>query len=396
MKITRLSSGIKVLGLFRGLSFLLCAGAWTAACAPVVAQAPFPARADTVEPGDLLGPFSGRVVDAATGKPVSGAVVYAAWGFETGHGLTAPAGSSATSVETDSDGHYEIPHLEALPGGRTRIQRFTLLVYKRGFITYRSDRRFEDFSVRHDFSQSNNLAKLDRVAPGLSHIKHVRFAGGGGALRRAMAGEIVQASLELGGAASVEPGQPQKPPLDASPLLSLDELRAVTSFEGDFTVERLADLPQTSTYDSKHFRATGKAESFDAAIRVWKLSTPDAAEARYATLLKEVPHAEPRDEVGDQSMRGHDGKILAAATLDKEHGLVIELTCGVELCRDGDQAVALVRRVLARAQRIGVAEEGEKAEPEKIEKTEPETKPEPKEPENDNPFRLRPPELKHR
>ena len=103
-----------------------------------------------------------------------------------------------------------------------------------------------------------------------------------------------------------------------------------------------------------------------------------------------------RDEVGDQSMRGHDGKILAAATLDKEHGLVIELTCGVELCRDGDQAVALVRRVLARAQRIGVAEEGEKAEPEKIEKTEPETKPEPKEPENDNPFRLRPPELKHR
>src|SRR5262249_34684814 len=137
--------------------------------------------------------------------------------------------------------------------------------------------------------------------------------------------------------------------------LSEDELRATTGYKGVFSVLRLGDLPQSPTYDSKHFRAEGKPESFDAAVRVWKL--PRGAAQRYEALLKEVPHAEARDEIGDRSLRGYDGRILAAAALDEAHGLVVELTCGVDLCRDAAQAVGLLRRVLARAQRLGAPPE---------------------------------------
>src|SRR3954468_10251066 len=56
------------------LLLIFGAGLW-AGCAPAIAEAPFPSRADTVMPGNLLGPFDGRVVDAANGKPIAGAIV---------------------------------------------------------------------------------------------------------------------------------------------------------------------------------------------------------------------------------------------------------------------------------------------------------------------------------
>jgi hypothetical protein len=378
MKISRLSSEIKV------LSLLL----WVASgCAPMVAEAPFSARTDTVEPGDLVGPFDGRVLDASSGKPIAGAVVFATWGFEVGHGLTAPGGATTASTETNSDGRYTIPKLPELPGGRARLMRFTLIIYKRGFVAYRSDRRFDDNGVRRDFAQHNNVARLDRFAQGTSHVRHVSFVGGGGPLRRALSAEVIEAGLELGGVGPVAPG-PAGPPLDAAPLLSVDELRAVTGYEGELTVEKLADLPTTASYDSRHFRAKDKPESFDAAIRVWKLPTTAAAEARYDAVFKAVPHVEARDEVGDRSLRGVDGKILAAATLDKEHNVVIQLTCGADQCRDADQTVALLRRILSRADRLGV----EKTEPEeKPTEAKPEEEtPAPKEPAEENQFQLRP------
>jgi hypothetical protein len=386
MKIPSPSSEIKVAGAFAQATFFALFAVAAAGCAGAVAQAPFPARNDTVVPGDLLGPFDGRVTDAQSGKPVAGAIVYAAWGFEVGRGLTAPAGSAAATTDTDSDGRYIVPRLAKLPGGRARVVRFTLIIYKRGFVAWRSDRRFEDGSTRHDFSQSLNAVKLDPAPPTLSHIKHVLFAGGGAPIRRAMAGEIVQASLELGGAAPGE-GGPAGPQLDASVLLSSEELKAVTGYAGEFTIDKLGDLPTTASYDSHHFRATGKPESFDLALRVWKLGTPEAADARWAQVSKTVPNAEQKKELGDQSLRGSDGKILAAAVLDRSRGLVIELTCGVDQCRDGDQAVALLRRVLGRADKLGHAEAAPAAAPAEKEK-------EKEEPVEDSPFRLKQPELR--
>lgn len=371
-------------------------------CAPLLAEAPFSARPDTVEPGDLAGPFDGRVVDAATGHPVAGAIVFASWGLEVGRGLQAPAGAVTATVETDSDGRYLVDRLNSWPGRRTRVERFTLLVYKRGYVGYRSDRRFDDLGLRRDFSQKDNAVKLERYPSGLSHVKHVRFLGGGGALRTALSGEYTQASLELAGQApKPDAPTPERALLDVSRLLSDDELRAVTGYGGKFTIDRLEDVPQSANYDSKHFRAEGKPESFDAAIRVWRLPTAQAADVRWRALAMEVPHAEEGHELGDASLRGWDGRILAGATEKRELGLVIELTCGVDLCRDAAQAMALLRRVLARAERLDASAKPEGRElfekPQRLE-TPSNEEPSPEEPagrpKQENPFQLRPPELR--
>jgi hypothetical protein len=112
-----------------------------------------------------------------------------------------------------------------------------------------------------------------------------------------------------------------------------------------------------------------------------------------------VPNVESLDEVaghpGDRALRGHDGKILAAATEDRGRRLVLELTCGVDLCRDVDQAEALLRRILARADRLGHPEaappaSGTEGAPEKPTEA-PKTPPA-----EDNQFQLTPPELKRR
>jgi hypothetical protein len=378
MKISRVFEQIKALAVIFTLA---------SACAAPVAQAPFAARPDTVDPGDLTGPFDGQVKDAATGKPVAGATVVASWGFAIGRGLTAPAAATAITTETDADGRYRITQLSALQGGRTRLERFTLVVYKPGYVAWRSDRRFEDLSVRHDFAQTRCEIKLEPFVAGMSHVRHVRFAGGGGAIRRAMAGEYLQASLELSGA-PLEPAKETGPLYDASGLLSTDELKATTGFNGPFSVERLGDLPQTPSYDSKHFRADGKPESFDAAIRVWRPATLEEAEARYARLQKEVPNAVSKNELGDASLRGYDGKILGVAAIDREHKTVIELTCGVDLCRDADQAVGIAKRVLQRA----IRPQGEAP----VEEAKPKEEPKQEEPppEEEKPFQLKPPGLR--
>ena len=41
---------------------------------------------------------------------------------------------------TGADGRYKIPALDDLPtGGSTRVRRFTLIVYHRGHVGWRSD-----------------------------------------------------------------------------------------------------------------------------------------------------------------------------------------------------------------------------------------------------------------
>jgi hypothetical protein len=377
------------LGQGAALTFLLNA----AACAPVVAQAPFPARDDTVQPGDLLGPFDGKVVDAVSGKPVAQAIVQVTWGFEIGRGLTAPAGAAVRTVETASDGSYTVPRLDDEPY-RRRVASMSLIVYKRGFIGYRSDRVFEDLRRRTDFVQQRNLVKLERMPSAISHVRHVRFVGGTGALRQALGSEVVEASLELlEGPPPSETGHERArtaagPALNAAGLLSEDELRAVTGFTGVFVLEKLGDLPSSATYDSRHFKAAGKPETFDAALRVWRLSS-ETARTRYQQLLKEVPHAEPRDEIADHSLRGYEGRIVAVAAIDEERGVVVELTCGLNQCRDADQAAALLKRIMARVDRLSSS-----APPEKDQNKDENKKEAPAEEPDTERFQLRSPELK--
>jgi hypothetical protein len=333
----------------------LCLFTLLAACAPIVDNAPFSANPHTMRLGDLLGPFDGLVVDADTERPIAGAIVEGTWAFERGEGLTGPYLSQSVSTETTADGRYRLPRLEKLPAGKTtHLVRFTLIAFHRGFVAYRSDFKFPHGEVRHDFSQRQNKVLLAKWDDRFSHQRHRRFLGGGEAIRRAAEFMRQPAALELegkavrlaaaGAAPFVEPAGPARQLLDASVLLSEDELRGATGFGGEFRVERLPDRVRTESYDSRHFKAEGKGEDFDMAFRVWKLPGTAATE-QFEKLARELPAAQASDEIGDRSVRARGGEVLGLAFLVKEKGWVVQVSCGVSQCTDPAMVLRLAKLI---------------------------------------------------
>jgi hypothetical protein len=345
---------------------VLALGALAAGCGPMVETARFPVRPDSVRPADLLGPYNGIVLDADTDRPVAGALVAASWAFERGIGLQAPLAAREVVVESGVDGRYTIPRLTDLPdvdlpgGASTRLRRFTLIVYRRGHVAWRSDRRFagggRPAPARRDFSQYGNRVRLDKWQPGFRHAEHLVFLGGGDKVRTAAAWELQPAAMELQGEATDKVAAAEgeavasagrAPPLDIERLLSDDEIRGVTGFVGKFEDGKLTDLPTTEFYDSRHFKAVGKPEGYDVGLRVWRLGAA-AADAQYRKLLEELPGAHTSDELGDASLRARSGEINGLAFLVRERGIVASLTCGASQCPEAAQLLKLAKLVESR------------------------------------------------
>ena len=178
-------------------------------------------------------------------------------------------------------------------------------------------------------------------------------------MRTVAAWEMQAAALELEGQAATaapasqgehgEQGETPavattKVPLDISKLLSDDEIRGVTGYVGKFDDAKLTDLPTTEFYDSRHFKAAGKTESYDVGLRVWRLGTA-AAEVQYRKLLSTLPGAKSTDEVGDASFRAKSGTIAGLVYLVRERGVVISMTCGAAQCTEPGQLVKLAKLV---------------------------------------------------
>jgi hypothetical protein len=327
-----------------------------AGCGPMIEAAPFPVRPDSVRPADLLGPYDGLVVDADSDRPIAGATVSASWAFERGIGLRAPAGAHEFVTETGADGRYVVPKLDELPTGTSmRVRRFTLIVYHRGHVAWRSDRLFPGREARRDFSQRGARVRLERWQAPMRHAEHLVFMGGGTRVRTVAAWELQAAALELEGqtvpAMAMPEGETAAPaiattkvPLDVSKLLSDDEIRGVTGYVGKFEDGRLTDLPTTEFYDSRHFKAAGKTESYDVGLRVWRLGTA-AAEVQYRKLLSTLPGAKSSDEVGDASFRAKSGTIAGLVFLVRDRGVVVSMTCGAAQCTEPGQLVKLAKLV---------------------------------------------------
>jgi hypothetical protein len=341
----------------RRLGLLLMALGASAACGPLIERAPFAVRPDSIRPADLLGPYDGIVLDADLDRPIAGATVAASWAFENGIGFHAPAGSREVVVQTGADGRYTIPRLDDLPeGASARIRRFTLVVYHRGHVGWRSDRVFPGQTARRDFSQRGNRVRLDRWQPAYLHANHLVFLGGGSKVRLAAAWELQAAALELDGehlplSARAKAEAEGKPgpliPLDISKLLTDDEIRGVTGYVGKFEDGKLTDLPTTEFYDSRHFKALGKPESFDVGLRVWRLG-PAASEVQYNKLMTTLPGAHATDEVGDGSFRAQSGQIGGLVFLVRERGVVVSMTCGSGQCTEPAQLAKLAKLVESR------------------------------------------------
>jgi hypothetical protein len=313
----------------------------------------FPSRPDSVRPADLLGPYDGKVLDAETDRPIGGATVAASWAFERGIGVPGPVDAEEVVVQTGADGRYAIPPLDRLPSGLSaRVRRFTLIVYQRGFVAWRSDRRFPGREARRDFSQRGNVARLERWQPTFTHAQHLVFLGGGGKIREAAAWEAQQASQDIEGETTGRTSLEAEATrlataLDIENLLTDDEIRGVTGYVGAFEKERLPDLPTTEFYDSRHFKAANRPESFDVGLRVWRLGVA-AAEAQYQKLRRELPKAEVTDEIGDASFRARAGEIAGLAFLVRERGVVVSLTCGSGQCTDPAQLATIGKLVESR------------------------------------------------
>lgn len=394
-----------------------------AACAGPIALAPFPLRPDTVVPGSLLGPFDGQVVDQGTNNPIAGALILGTWAFETPAGLAIPDSSYTESTLTGNDGSYRLPKLPSARSQPALLRRFTLVVYKAGYMGYRSDLRSDDHSPRHDFAQRTNRIRLDRFAQGDSHARHLVFLGASPQLRRAAQAEIVQAALEMSERTAAKnpvapedlpPQTPKGPPPIPETELTLP-MRLLTRADveewsaqaGGARTYVLAPLPTASSElsagsETVHYRAQDNPETWDAALRIWRLPSGTAAKALFARVRAQIASPPLRDAAGvaptvppppsraakplvadvpavvtplrdaqgkehqlpiaspgpaadkaspvtvDDSLRVYDPKlrIYGVVVLSQRLGTVLQLTCGADLCKTEEAAVLLMTRIL--------------------------------------------------
>jgi len=335
-----------VLGKSVRLGVLVLALVQAACVESSIRTAPFRSRPDAADPGSLRGPFSGRVLDATTKAPIAGALVYAAWTLERGTALAEPAGSREVVGSTDAGGNYRISALPSLPA-HARVTDFTLLVYKRGYIAYRSDRRFHDLGARMDFAQSGNQVLLERWRNELSHARHLRFVGSGTAVAALTSWELADASAELEGKRpagdELRPGR-EGNYVVAAQLLSDTDIKARTKYDGQFETGPLSDEPDTATYSSQHFKALARAETWDVAIRLWRLE-PAKAQERYEELLSQLPGVTEKDDIASRSFIANENDIRGVGFLDGTRGVVVLMTCGANQCTSMDDATSLAQGI---------------------------------------------------
>ncbi len=340
--------------MFPTLLIALALAAGSGCVDTAIRTAPFRVRPDAAEPGSLRGPFTGRVVDATTHAPIAGALVYAAWSFERGSALVEPAGAREFVGSTDAGGNYKVPVVAALPAG-ARVADFTVLIYKRGFVAYRSDRRFTDLGPRMDFAQTDNQVLLERWRNELSHARHLRFVGGGTAVAALTSWELSDASAELEGKRSstddIRPGRGEGPFIVAAQLLTEADIKKRTKYDGVFETGPLSDEPDTATYSSQHFKALARPETWDVALRVWRLE-PVKAQEQYDGLLGSLPGVAEKDDIASRSFLATEADIRGIGFVDVPHGVVVLLTCGTSQCVTADDATSLANTVYARLKQM--------------------------------------------
>jgi len=133
----------------------------------------------------------------------------------------------------------------------------------------------------------------------------------------------------------------------AAQLLADTDIKARTKFDGSFETGPLSDEPDTATYSSQHFKALGRPETWDVAVRVWRLE-PGKAQERYEELLTSLPGSSEKDGVATRSFIASENEIRGVGFLDTPRGIVVLLTCGTNQCLSQDDVSALAQVVYAR------------------------------------------------
>lgn len=386
-----------------GLTLAACA----LACAPVVRPTPFKGARTQVTDTSLLGPFDGQIVDEATGEPIQDAVVVGVWSYDRGDGFISPSGSETISVQTDEAGRYRIGRAPLRKRGASlRLVSFQLVVYKRGYASYRSDALFEAgvrAGARRDFTGRHNRIELEKWRERDSHAEHLMFLAPPREVVRVARWERQQANLDLyaalGGQVETEggptgpskptPGEPTPPAdmwLDALGLIYPEDVAMRTGYDGDFAVEDLGDFPRTSFYHGVLLRAVDQEEEYDFSYRVWH--RPSGGLDPVIDIFRENLPVDVGPEVTPETWVYEEPgtQFRGVAFIDRELETGVLVSCGPAQCIDLETAIILAKYIHGRLDRLGSIPAGPppEAAPAEPESPKPET-PEPKTPEPKTP-----------
>ncbi|MBX7082172.1 MAG: hypothetical protein K1X88_23390 [Nannocystaceae bacterium] len=318
-----------------------------ASCSPIVREPPFGGARDQVADASLLGPFNGQIVDETTKAPIGDATVVGVWSYERGDGLAAPAGSETMVVKTDRAGRYRIAQAPAqIRGATVRLVAFTLFVYKRGYLAWRSDVPYDE-GARLEFVARHNRVALRKWAGTDDHAEHLVMLAPPPEIERLTDWERQGANTALARADSEQPVEPTGPAielLDATALLPPEEVRRRTLYTDPFQVGELTDLARTHFYHGLHLRAVDREEVWDVGLRVWK-DPPGGLDPVRQTIEVTLPGVQPGPEVTAETWVLDSEAVRAVAFLDRERSIAVLLTCGGMQCADIETALVLAHYV---------------------------------------------------
>ncbi len=317
-----------------------------------------------VTDASLKGPFDGQILDAATGEPVADATIVAVWSYDHGDGFLAPRGSDVYEASTDEAGRYRIPECpQTVTGSTVRLVSFELLVYKRGYVAYRST-ELPNGRPRTDFTVRHNRIELEKWRETDSHAEHLMYLGAPKAIQQDAFWEQDLANLELyrqqggqapGDAAVEDPSATNKPDapsepkvaqlLDASGLLTPADAQTRTHYSGTFTVTEPTDLRRTNFYHGVHLKADDHDASWDLIFRVWS-DPPGGLVPVVETIEETLPGVEVSSEVTDETWVFEGQGVYAVAFVEREQKVGVLLTCGDNQCADLATAIILAKTVL--------------------------------------------------
>ncbi|MCB9713677.1 MAG: carboxypeptidase regulatory-like domain-containing protein [Myxococcales bacterium] len=322
-----------------------------ASCSPLVRPARFASARDRVTDVSLRGPFDGQVVDETTAEPIQGATVVGVWSYDEGDGLVGPAGSEVIEVKTDQAGRYRIPQAPLRKrGAHMRLVSFQMVVYKRGYVGYRSDRQL-DGTPRTDFTLRHNRVQLRKWRDTDSHAQHLLFLAAPAGVTSLATWEREAANVDLyrelggqaAGAGPQEESQQVEPTLqllDARNLLRPEDVRRRTGYTEAFEVKELGDLVRTHFYHGVHLEAVGREESWDVAYRVWK-DPPGGLQPVVETFEATLPGVAVTGEITPETWVFDADDVRAVGFLDRDRNVGVLLTCGAMQCVDIETAIIL-------------------------------------------------------
>ncbi len=343
------------------------------ACAPLVRPATFVGARDQVTDATLVGPFDGQVIDETTSKPVANATVVGIWSYDRGDGFIGPYGSESFETKTDAAGRYRIPKARLQIRGRSvRLVAFSLVIYRRGYVGYRSESRV-DGEARTDFTVRQNKVALRKWRESDSHAEHLAYLAAPRAIQSLITWEADLANLdllrELGGEGPKTHTKQAKSPkvakrggdgwLDASALLTPDEIRQRTRTQDHFDVSELTDLERTSFYHGVHYRAKDRTEPYDISLRVWQ-APPGGMDPVTETIENTMVGARKGDEITPETWTLETEGVYAVAFIDRDHAAGVLLTCGDMQCADLATLLVIAAEIQRNLDRLTSAPVGSK------------------------------------